>query len=163
MRCPHTDDEIRRRTMSRIKSKNTSIEMTLRKALWHSGVRYRVNYKKLPGTPDIAITKYRIAIFCDGEFWHGKDWRSKKENIRSNRDYWLPKIDRNIIRDNEVNKALSYRGWVVVRFWGADIQKNLMTCIEDVKEEILRRQIEKYAIEDADDSVYISEDNRLAD
>jgi len=159
IKCPHTDDEIRRRTMSRIKSKDTSIEVTLRKALWHSGVRYRVNYKKLPGTPDIAITKYHIAIFCDGEFWHGKDWRAKKENIRSNRDYWLPKIDRNIIRDNEVNKALSYRGWAVVRFWGADIQKNLMNCVQDVKEEIFRRQIEKYAIDDIEQ---FNEDSRLA-
>ena len=70
---PHTDDIKRQHTMRRIKSKNTSIEESLQKALWHSGIRYRKNYKKLPGAPDIAITKYRIAIFCDGEFWHGKD------------------------------------------------------------------------------------------
>jgi len=140
---PHTDDVKRRHTMSRVKSSNTSIEVLLRKALWHSGIRYRVNYSKLPGTPDIAITKYRIAIFCDGEFWHGKDWKATREKIQSNRDYWLPKIDRNIMRDNEVNRTLSYLGWTVVRFWGVDIQKNLNSCVEDIKEEIFKSQIKE--------------------
>ena len=140
-----TDINSRNYTMSRIKSSNTSIEVLLRKALWHSGIRYRVNYSKLPGTPDIAITKHRIAIFCDGEFWHGKDWGAKKDQIHSNRDYWLPKIDRNIVRDNDVNKALSYLGWTVIRFWGADIQKNLNRCVEDVKEEIFKSRIKERA------------------
>ena len=140
---PTTEINSRSYTMSRIKSSNTSIEVLLRKALWHSGIRYRVNYSKLPGTPDIAITKHRIAIFCDGEFWHGKDWGSKKDKIHSNRDYWLPKIDRNIVRDNDVNKALSYLGWTVIRFWGVDIQKNLNRCVEDVKEEIFRSRIKE--------------------
>ena len=63
--------EQRSRAMSHIKGKDTSIEVLLRKALWHKGIRYRKNYKKLPGTPDIAITKYKIAIFCDSEFFHG--------------------------------------------------------------------------------------------
>ena len=154
VKYPHTDDIVRRRTMSRINSKNTSIEIRLRKALWHSGIRYRVNYSKLPGAPDIVITKYKIAIFCDGEFWHGKDWKTKKEKIHSNRDYWLPKIDRNIVRDNEVNKALSYRGWKVVRFWGADVEKNLEKCVEDVKEEIFQGNIENYTIDNASNELF---------
>ena len=141
MKYPHTDDATRSRTMSRIKSKNTSIEVSLRKALWHSGIRYRVNYAKLPGTPDIAITKHKIAVFCDGEFWHGKDWKSKMAKIQSNREYWLQKINRNIVRDNETNQALSYRGWTIVRFWGADIQNDLKSCVEDVKEAIFQKQI----------------------
>ena len=96
-----TNDIKRRLTMSRIKSKNTSIEVTLRKALWRAGIRYRKNYQKLPGSPDIAITKYQIAIFCDGEFWHGKDWSKKKLNIKSNREYWVKKIERNRSRDRQ--------------------------------------------------------------
>ena len=139
---PHTDDAKRSRTMSRIRSKNTSIEVRLRKALWHSGIRYRVNYAKLPGSPDIAITKHKIVVFCDGEFWHGKDWKTKMAKIRSNRDYWLAKIERNIMRDNEANKALLYQGWKIIRFWGADIERDLNGCVEDVKEMIFQNQIE---------------------
>ncbi|MDR1966746.1 MAG: very short patch repair endonuclease, partial [Synergistaceae bacterium] len=120
-----TPEEQRSYTMSRIKSSNTGIEATLTKALWREGIRYRRNYKALPGRPDIAITKYRIAIFCDGEFWHGKDWERKRPDIRSNRDYWMAKIERNINRDNEINRKLQHSGWLVMRFWGKDIQKNL--------------------------------------
>lgn len=88
--------EQRSRTMSHIKGKDTSIEVILRKALWHKGIRYRKNYKKLPGTPDIAITKYRIAIFCDSEFFHGYNWEVKKQKLGHNREYWIKKIERNM-------------------------------------------------------------------
>jgi len=128
--------------MSRIRSSNTKIEIRLRKALWHLGIRYRINYPALPGKPDIAITKYKIAIFCDGEFWHGKDWQVKQQKINSNKDYWLPKIEKNIYRDNEVDKKLSALGWRVLRFWGADIQKNLDDCISDVQDTILESIIQ---------------------
>ena len=138
---PHTDDVKRQRTMSRIKSKNTKIEESLQKALWHLGIRYRKNYKKLPGVPDIAITKHQIAIFCDGEFWHGKDWETKKPKIQSNREYWIPKIERNMARDNEANKSLAEMGWTVLRFWGTDIHKNLDECIEKIKNAIIQNQI----------------------
>ena len=94
----------RHKNMSRIRSKDTSIELILRKALWHHGIRYRKNYKKLPGTPDIAITKYRIAIFCDSEFFHGKDWEKLQLRLAngSNSSYWLKKISRNMERDQDV-------------------------------------------------------------
>ena len=149
MYYPHTDDAVRSRTMSRIRSKNTSIEVSLRKALWHSGIRYRVNYKKLPGTPDIAITKHKIAVFCDGEFWHGKDWKTKTANIKSNREYWLSKIERNIVRDNETNKALSFCGWTIIRFWGDEIRNNLNGCVEDVKDALLQTGIDAADIREA--------------
>lgn len=123
--------------MSMIRSRDTKIEIRLRKALWHLGIRYRVNYPKLPGKPDIAITKYKIAIFCDGEFWHGKDWKAKKEKIHSNRDYWIPKIEKNITRDEMVDKELNALGWQVLRFWGTDIQKDLEACISDIQDTIL--------------------------
>lgn len=140
-KSPPTNDPKRSRIMSRIKNKNTSIEVSLRKALWHSGIRYRKNYSKLPGAPDIAITKYQIAVFCDGEFWHGKDWESKKLRIQSNRDYWLPKIARTMSRDNEVSKQLYGMGWTVIRFWGSDIHNDLPGCVEFVRDAILQSKI----------------------
>ena len=123
--------------MSRIRSKNTSIEIQLRKALWHEGIRYRIHYAALPGKPDIAITKHKIAIFCDGEFWHGKDWETRKENIQTNRNYWLPKIERNIVKDNEIEKKLTYSGWTVLRYWGNEINKSLAECVQEIKETII--------------------------
>ena len=139
-----TDDMKRRLTMSRIKSKNTSIEVTLRKALWRAGIRYRKNYQKLPGSPDIAITKYQIAIFCDGEFWHGKDWLKKKSSIKSNRDYWIEKIERNRSRDRMNEWALNCLGWMVLRFWGMEIKKDLAGCVKEIKCAILQREIENF-------------------
>ena len=139
-----TCDVKRSYTMSRIKSKDTSIEVSLRKALWASGIRYRKNYKALPGTPDIAITKNCIAIFCDGDFWHGKGWETKKSEIRSNREYWNEKIERNIIRDQEVDKALLGMGWTVLRFWGDDICRDLDGCVNDVKEALFLKMLEKF-------------------
>ncbi|MCL1834689.1 MAG: very short patch repair endonuclease [Oscillospiraceae bacterium] len=140
-----TADMKRSYIMSRIGSIDTSIEVLLRKALWHSGIRYRKNYSKLPGTPDIAITKYKIAIFCDGEFWHGKDWESKKTEIRSNRDYWISKIERNIGRDNEVNQRLCGSGWIVLRFWGKQILDDLTGCVNDINEVIFSSKVETYS------------------
>ena len=128
--------EARHRIMSKVRSSNTSIELALRKALWHEGIRYRKNLASLPGRPDIAITKYRIAIFCDGEFWHGKNWDSKKDSIKTNRAYWLSKIERNIARDNKNEKKLFSMGWVVFRFWGEDISKHLNECVNEIKEAI---------------------------
>ena len=140
---PTTDDKKRSYTMSRIKSKNTSIELSLRKALWASGIRYRKNYAILPGTPDIAITKHNIAVFCDGDFWHGKDWARKKARIRNNRDYWIDKIERNIKRDIITDQTLHSLGWTVVRFWGSDIREDLSGCVEDVKDIIFQIGIDE--------------------
>jgi DNA mismatch endonuclease (patch repair protein) len=122
--------------MSRIRSNNTSIEVLLRKALWHEGIRYRKNLKTLPGCPDIAITKYKIAIFCDGEFWHGENWEKRSQTIKTNREYWIPKIERNIVRDNKIDKKLENMGWIVLRFWGNKINKKLEDCVSEIKETI---------------------------
>jgi DNA mismatch endonuclease (patch repair protein) len=140
--------EQRHKCMSNIHSTDTKPEIMLRKALWHSGIRYRKNYKKLPGKPDIAITKYKIAVFCDGEFWHGKDWNSKQGQIQTHCEYWIPKIERNINRDNMTDKHLNNQGWVVLRFWGKDIQKNLVACVEEVKDMIFQVKIGSPAIWD---------------
>lgn len=138
--------EQRKKCMSNIRSKDSEIELKLRKALWHQGYRYRKNYKELPGKPDIAITKYRIAIFCDSEFFHGKDWDNRlKEQIRrgSNSDFWEKKILRNMERELDVNKQLKAQGWIVLRFWRKDIQKNLNDCLRTVEETVFDMKTEE--------------------
>jgi DNA mismatch endonuclease, patch repair protein len=131
--------ELRHKIMSRIRSSGTSIEVLLCKALWREGIRYRKNLRTLPGKPDIVITKHKIAVFCDGEFWHGKNWESRKNKIKENRDYWVPKIERNIARDNATEKKLIKMGWVVLRFWGKDIKKDLSGCVNEIKEAIYEK------------------------
>ena len=132
--------EQRRKNMQAIRSKDTTIELRLRKALWERGVRYRKNYKKLIGKPDIAITKYKIAVFCDSDYWHGYDWENRNQCIKSNRDYWVPKIERNMERDREVTSALQSEGWLVLRFWEWQIRKHLDECVEAVIQSIEARK-----------------------
>ena len=124
--------------MRKIHSKDTSIELLLRKALWHKGYRYRKNYKALPGSPDIVLTKYKIAIFCDSEFFHGKDWEVLRSQLErgKNADFWIKKISKNQQRDEEVNKQLQYLGWTVLRFWGKDITKHTEECVQVIEETI---------------------------
>lgn len=124
--------EQRRKNMQAIKSKDTSIEIALRTALWHRGIRYRKNYKQLPGKPDIVITKHKIAIFCDSDYWHGYDWDNRHQRIKSNRDYWIPKIERNMARDKEITAQLQAMGWIVLRFWEWQIKKRLNACVDVV-------------------------------
>ena len=136
--------EQRRRNMQAIRRKDTTIELRMRKALWQCGVRYRKNYKKLVGKPDIAITKYRIAVFCDSDYWHGYDWENRNQRIKSNRDYWVPKIERNMKRDREVTATLQEEGWLVLRFWEWQIRKQLDECVEEVLQSIeARKQLSK--------------------
>lgn len=128
--------EQRRKNMRAIRSKDTTIELALRKALWQRGIRYRKNYKGLIGKPDIVITKYRIAVFCDSDFWHGYDWENRKSRIKSNQDYWIPKIERNMKRDREVTATLVEQGWIVLRFWEHTIRKELEECVNDIQEAV---------------------------
>lgn len=132
------DKEAISKNMSHIRSKDTSIEVKLRKELWHKGYRYRKNYKKLPGSPDIALTKHKIAIFCDSEFFHGKDWEVLKARLEkgSNPEYWIKKIERNRDRDVENDKKLLFLGWTVIHFWGKDILRNTEECIRVIEETI---------------------------
>lgn len=121
----------RSENMSKIRSKNTSIELLLRKKLFSLGYRYRVNLKHIYGKPDIVFIRKKIAIFCDSEFWHGKDYLEGKKP-KSNTDYWYKKIERNIQRDAEVTSQLQKEGWCVLHFWGKDIMKNLDSCIHSI-------------------------------
>ena len=143
----------RRKNMQHIKNKDTLIELKLRKKLWNKGYRYRKNVNKLPGKPDIVLSKYKIAIFCDGEFWHGKDWEAKKAKISSNRDYWIPKIEKNIARDIQIDRQLHALGWQVLRFWGKDIEKNLESCVSDVQDAILEELVQKADFYAGDESI----------
>lgn len=135
----------RRKNMRRIKSKDTKPEIVLRKALWSKGYRYRKNYKNLPGKPDIVLTKYRICIFIDSEFFHGKNfesgyhsskYQSLKDQLEAGEhaDYWLPKIEHNMKRDRQVDAELKDRGWNVVRFWSKDVLKKTDLCVKTLEE-----------------------------
>lgn len=138
--------EQRSRVMSHIKGKDTSIEILLRKALWHKGIRYRKNYKKLPGTPDIAITKYRIAIFCDSEFFHGYNWEVKKQKLGNNQEYWIKKIERNMVRDRENDFKLIALDWIPIHFWGKEIQKYTKECVEAIEDLIFELQMNQFNV-----------------
>ena len=118
-------EEQRSYCMSRIRGRDTSIERILSRSLWHRGLRFRKNSKAVYGHPDISIRKYRIAIFCDGDFWHGYDWENRKDSIKSHRDYWIPKIERNMQKDVEVNHVLESMGYTVIRVWEHEIRKDL--------------------------------------
>ena len=135
------------KNMSKIHSSDTSIEVRLRKALWHKGYRYRKNYKVLPGSPDIALTKYKIAIFCDSEFFHGKDWEVLKLRLEKgkNPEYRIKKIERNRTRDMETDKKLLFLGWTVIHFWGQDITKRTDECIKVIEEVIWDSQIDSFS------------------
>lgn len=122
----------RKKNMQNIKSKNTKPELLLRKALWSENVRYRLHGKDIFGKPDIYIKSKKIAIFVDSDFWHGKLYKEGKSIPKSNKDYWIPKLKKNIKRDEEVNRKLKEDGWLVLRFWESDINSNLRQCIDKI-------------------------------
>ena len=124
--------------MSHVHLKRGKAETSLARALWHCGYRYRLNYKKLPGSPDIAITKYRIAVFVDGEFWHGYDWERKRDHLKSNREFWQEKIEENIRRDIRNDKLLLSAGWIPLHFWEKEIKKDIEGCVQTIVDVILQ-------------------------
>ena len=133
--------EQRSKNMRAVKNKDTSIERSLRKALWEKGYRYRKNCKDVYGKPDIVFKKQKLAIFCDSKFWHGYDWEHKNLEIKSNRDFWISKIERNMERDREIEAELNGLGWTVIRFWSRDVLKEPEKCAEAVKELVFQRKI----------------------
>lgn len=137
--------EQRRKNMQAIKSKGTKIEVILAKALWEKGYRYRKNNGKIFGCPDFVFSKYKVAVFCDSEYFHGKDWNTAKERIKTNREFWHKKIEGNMRRDEEVNKRLAEDDWVVLRFWGEDIKKNIELCVLKITEALMKQQSVKYS------------------
>lgn len=144
--------EQRHRNMQHIRNRDTKPELVLRKALWKKGYRYRKNYSGLPGKPDIVLTKYKIAIFCDGEFFHGNNWDDLKRQLQrgSNADFWMEKILKNMQRDDWVNKQLTFMGWTVVRFWDKQIIKNTDECVRTIEELIFDDKIKEGEFECTD-------------
>lgn len=137
--------------MRKIHSKDTSIELQLRKALWHKGYHYRKNYNALPGSPDIVLTKYKIAIFCDSEFFHGKDWEILKLRLEKekNPDFWIKKIERNRNRDFENDRKLLFLGYTVLHFWGQDITKHTDECLHAIEEAIWDIKLSDSTLDDS--------------
>ena len=133
----HLTPEQRRRCMQANRSKGTRPERLLARELWHRGYRYRKNVRGLPGTPDICFKSRKVAVFVDGDFWHGRDWDHAKQRIKSNRAYWYAKIERNILRDRRDTQRLAAMGWTVLRFWEGDVLHDLPACVAMV-EEVLR-------------------------
>ena len=119
--------------MCQVKNKDSAIELILRRELWRRGLRYRKNVKSVFGKPDIAFIGKKVAVFCDSEFWHGYAWEIYQEDFRSNQNFWIPKIERNMQRDLEVNEKLRSEGWIVLRFWGREITNHTEQCADQIE------------------------------
>jgi DNA mismatch endonuclease (patch repair protein) len=130
-------------TMSRIKGKNTGIEIELRKELTKRGLHYRHNTKYVFGHPDISFKRYKVAVFCDSEFWHGYHFEANEKQLKSHRDYWVPKIKHNITRDQDVNAELAKEGYLVLRFWGQDIDADVAKCADQIETALASRGYSK--------------------
>jgi DNA mismatch endonuclease Vsr len=137
----HTPEQ-RKRNMQAVKNKDSKIEVSLRLEMYRRGYRYRKNYSGVFGHPDLVFTREKIAVFCDSEFWHGFDWERRKADIKSRRDFWIPKIERNMARDTEVTSVLTSQGYVVMRFWGNQIKKHLEAVADEIESTILSRREE---------------------
>jgi DNA mismatch endonuclease (patch repair protein) len=133
----------RSKQMSKIRGKDTKPELMLRKALWARGYRYRKDFKKLIGKPDVAMPIHKTVIFVDGEYWHGYDWENRKESIKTNRDFWIPKIERNMQRDREVNYKLEQLGYKVFRFWSKEVLKDLESVLHKIVNHLEKVKKEK--------------------
>ncbi len=131
----HTPEQ-RHKNMKAIKNKDSKIELLLRRELWSRGLRYRKNCNGIVGHPDIVFKGKKIAVFCDSEFWHGYDWEKRKNDFKSHQEFWIPKIERNMQRDIEVNEKLASEGWTVIRFWGKEIQKKTSECADIIEKAV---------------------------
>jgi DNA mismatch endonuclease (patch repair protein) len=107
-------------------ARNTRAEIALRRAIWQRGLRYRLHAKDLPGKPDIIFRKARVLVFCDGDFWHGRNFDQRRGRLArgNNADYWISKIKGNVVRDARQNRLLRQAGWRILRFWETDVLRN---------------------------------------
>lgn len=122
--------------MKQVKNKDSVIEIALRKELWNRGLRYQKNVTKIFGKPDLVFKGKKVAVFCDSEFWHGYNWEERKKDFKSNQEFWIPKIERNMQRDIEVTEELQKQGWKVLRFWGNEIKKNVSSCADIIEKTV---------------------------
>lgn len=140
MKEPPATNEHVKSTMRRNTKKDTSIEVLFRKALWRRGVRYRKNCKDILGTPDVAIKKYKLVVFCDGDFWHGKEYHG----VKNHKKFWDEKIKRNRERDLEYTIRLRDDGWTVLRFWESEIRKDVEGCVDKIVSEVQRLKEKRF-------------------
>ncbi|WNY26017.1 very short patch repair endonuclease [Methanolapillus millepedarum] len=133
--------EQRRKNMQAVKNKGSKIEQILQEALTERGYTFTINDSSVVGKPDIVFHEEKIAVFCDSEFFHGWNWEVKKNEIKTRREFWIPKIERNMERDAEVNKELQRDGWIVLRFWGKDIKKNTGECVKEIERMVWAFQV----------------------
>jgi len=138
----HTPEQ-RRRNMQAVKNKDSKIELKLRQALYSKGYRYRKNYTKIYGKPDIIFTKQKIVIFCDSEFWHGYNWEERKKDFKSHTEFWIPKIEQNMQRDKDVSANLEADGYIVLRFWGKQIEKDIDKVVNEIEKAINSREVNR--------------------
>ena len=131
----HTAEQ-RRRNMQAVKNKDSKIEIALRKELWSRGLRYQKNVTSIFGKPDLVFKGKKVAVFCDSEFWHGYNWEKRKKDFKSHQEFWIPKIERNMERDKEVTAELQRQGWMVLRFWGKEIKKNVCGCADIIEKAV---------------------------
>lgn len=135
----HTPEQ-RKKNMQAIRNKDSVIEVLLRKELWSRGMRYRKNVNKVFGHPDIAFIGKKVAVFVDSEFWHGFNWEERKNDFKSRQEFWIPKIERNMQRDADVNRILGEQGWIVLRFWGKQIMSDVSGCADIIERTIRNKQ-----------------------
>lgn len=138
----HLSPEQRHRCMRANRSKGTRPELRLGKELWRRGWHYRKNMKGVPGSPDLCFKGRKVAVFVDGEFWHGRNWDKSKLRIKSRREYWWPKIENNMARDARIDHQLAAMGWRVIRFWDSEVMKNVSGCADKVEELLRQEQLE---------------------
>ena len=140
--CAKTQEQITK-NMKKVKSRDSKIEILLRKELWKRGLRYQKNVNEIFGKPDIVFRGKRIAIFCDSEFWHGFNWEERKKDFKTHQKFWIPKIERNIDRDLEGTIQLRDEGWTVFRFWGKEIIKNTSECADIIERAVKNNEQKK--------------------
>jgi DNA mismatch endonuclease (patch repair protein) len=136
---PNIKEQITRNMKSN-KSKDTKPELLLRKELWRRGLRYRKNCKAVIGKPDIVFLGVQIAVFVDGKMWHGYDWERQRNDFKSNREYWISKIEQNMERDYDVTQQLIELDWAVIRFWDFEIKKDVSGCADKVEQAYRNRK-----------------------
>ena len=161
----HLTPEQRRRCMQGNRSSGTKPERMLARELWRRGYRYRKNVHTVPGSPDICFKSRKVAVFVDGEFWHGRNWQQERQRIKSNREFWYAKIERNMARDKRVDQRLKALGWTVLRFWETDVRKHLSLCADKVEEALRHQQLHHlhhvYQLDTQYDSLDIAAEDEL--
>jgi DNA mismatch endonuclease (patch repair protein) len=139
----HSSSEAASKVGRANKSRDTEPEMALRRALWRLGYRYRLEPRRVFGRPDLVLPRHQVAIFCDGDFWHGRDWPQRRAKLLkgANAEYWVAKIESNIERDRRVTRELRRQGWTVLRIWEGDLRRNPAATVKKVQRVLNRRSL----------------------